>query len=110
LIVSAVGRLLKNVFSWLVVLPSAFTWSVFISRDRNLVSDKPHNPMVNAGAIVICSLILELVQPQTPLAEKYDMVSAYVKVNYTEFVMALSTSRVLPFVSKLSELISERGT
>uniref|UniRef100_A0A7N6BET6 glutaminase n=1 Tax=Anabas testudineus TaxID=64144 RepID=A0A7N6BET6_ANATE len=37
--------------------------------------DKPHNPMVNAGAIVISSLI----KPQSNKAEKFDYVMEFVK-------------------------------
>ena len=33
---------------------------------------KPHNPMLNGGAIMSCALTLQLVQPKTNLAEKYD--------------------------------------
>ena len=34
--------------------------------------DKPHNPMLNGGAIMSCALTLQLIQPRTNLAEKYD--------------------------------------
>ncbi|XP_014285754.1 glutaminase liver isoform, mitochondrial isoform X2 [Halyomorpha halys] len=33
---------------------------------------KPHNPMINAGAIVICSLLKSLIFPNMTLAEKFD--------------------------------------
>ncbi|XP_018059112.1 PREDICTED: glutaminase kidney isoform, mitochondrial isoform X4 [Atta colombica] len=33
---------------------------------------KPHNPMINAGAILICSLLKTLVKPEMGLAEKFD--------------------------------------
>lgn len=35
---------------------------------------KPHNPMVNAGAILICSLLLSLVQPRMFMSEKFDWI------------------------------------
>ena len=35
-------------------------------------SGKPHNPMLNGGAIMSCALTLQLIQPRTNLAEKYD--------------------------------------
>ncbi|XP_011171015.1 glutaminase liver isoform, mitochondrial isoform X2 [Solenopsis invicta] len=35
-------------------------------------SKKPHNPMINAGAILICSLLKTLVKPEMGLAEKFD--------------------------------------
>ncbi|XP_041765883.1 glutaminase liver isoform, mitochondrial isoform X1 [Anopheles merus] len=33
---------------------------------------KPHNPMINAGAILTCSLLKTLVHPEMTLAEKFD--------------------------------------
>lgn len=33
---------------------------------------KPHNPMINAGAILICSLLKTLIFPNMTLAEKFD--------------------------------------
>ena len=35
---------------------------------------KPHNPMVNAGAILICSLLLTLVEPGMFMSEKFDWI------------------------------------
>jgi len=40
-----------------------------ICLDKN---GRPHNPMLNAGAMMSCSLILQLIEPKTSLAEKYD--------------------------------------
>ena len=37
-----------------------------------ICSDKPHNPMLNAGAIMSCGLMLQLIEPKASLAEKYD--------------------------------------
>ncbi|XP_014256097.1 glutaminase kidney isoform, mitochondrial-like isoform X2 [Cimex lectularius] len=33
---------------------------------------KPHNPMINAGAILVCSLLKTLIYPEMTLAEKFD--------------------------------------
>jgi glutaminase len=33
---------------------------------------KPHNPMINAGAILMCSLLQTLIRPDLNLAEKFD--------------------------------------
>ncbi|XP_056615583.1 glutaminase kidney isoform, mitochondrial-like isoform X1 [Triplophysa dalaica] len=51
--------------------PSGFTFNK-LSLDED---DKPHNPMVNAGAIVISSLI----KPGVNKAEKFDYVMEFVK-------------------------------
>nr|XP_012219812.1 PREDICTED: glutaminase liver isoform, mitochondrial isoform X5 [Linepithema humile] len=40
---------------------------------------KPHNPMINAGAILICSLLKGLVKPEMGLAEKFDFTMNYFK-------------------------------
>lgn len=40
---------------------------------------KPHNPMVNAGAIVVCSLLLYLVEPEMRVSEKFDWILHYYK-------------------------------
>lgn len=45
-----------------------------------LFSEKPHNPMINAGAIMTCSLLKTLVKPEMTLAEKFDYTLAYFKV------------------------------
>lgn len=34
--------------------------------------DKPHNPMINSGAILVCALMKTLVKPEMTLAEKFD--------------------------------------
>lgn len=41
---------------------------------------KPHNPMVNAGAIVVCSLLQSLVKPDMTSAEKFDYTQEWFKV------------------------------
>ncbi|XP_012245352.1 glutaminase liver isoform, mitochondrial isoform X3 [Bombus impatiens] len=40
---------------------------------------KPHNPMINAGAILICSLLKSLIKPEMTLAEKFDFTLNYFK-------------------------------
>jgi len=42
-------------------------------------SGKPHNPMLNAGAIMSCSLMLQLIEPQSSLADKYDFLLQYIQ-------------------------------
>lgn len=41
---------------------------------------KPHNPMINAGSILICSLLKTLVEPDMTLAEKFDFTLEMFKV------------------------------
>lgn len=38
---------------------------------------KPHNPMINAGAILVCSLLKTIVKPDMTLAEKFDFTMNY---------------------------------
>ncbi|XP_046384446.1 glutaminase liver isoform, mitochondrial-like [Ischnura elegans] len=40
---------------------------------------KPHNPMINAGAILVGSLLKTLVRPEMTLAEKFDFTMNYFK-------------------------------
>ncbi|OXU23900.1 hypothetical protein TSAR_011441 [Trichomalopsis sarcophagae] len=40
---------------------------------------KPHNPMINAGAILVCSLLKVLIKPEMTLAEKFDFTMNYFK-------------------------------
>jgi len=42
-------------------------------------SNKPHNPMLNAGAMMSCALILKKIFPCLGLAEKYDFLLNYLK-------------------------------
>ncbi|XP_066158122.1 glutaminase liver isoform, mitochondrial isoform X2 [Euwallacea fornicatus] len=38
---------------------------------------KPHNPMINAGAIIVCALLKTIVGPEMSLAEKFDFTMNY---------------------------------
>ncbi|XP_077292117.1 glutaminase isoform X2 [Arctopsyche grandis] len=40
---------------------------------------KPHNPMINAGAILVCAILKTLVKPEMTLAEKFDYVMDFFK-------------------------------
>lgn len=48
---------------------------IFEGGDR----PKPHNPMVNSGAIVICSLLMNLINKSMKTAEKFDWVCDFYK-------------------------------
>lgn len=43
------------------------------------LTEKPHNPMINAGAILVCSLLKSLIKPEMTLAEKFDFTMNYFK-------------------------------
>ena len=60
---------------------------------RLVLAGKPHNPMLNAGAIMSCALILQvtlspcshptraqMIEPPCSLAEKYDFMLNYLQV------------------------------
>ena len=47
--------------------------------------ERPHNPMVNAGAILVLSLLLNLSEVDMSLAEKFDWVMNYFKVSLSFF-------------------------
>ncbi|CAB4064050.1 glsA [Lepeophtheirus salmonis] len=50
------------------------------SNDLELdTNNRPHNPFVNSGAIVINSLLQTLVKPEMSFAEKFDFISTYLK-------------------------------
>ncbi|KAG9511129.1 Glutaminase kidney isoform, mitochondrial [Fragariocoptes setiger] len=40
---------------------------------------RPHNPMVNSGAIVVCSLLMNLIKPEMRSSEKFDWVCDFYK-------------------------------
>jgi len=42
-------------------------------------SDKPHNPLLNSGAIMSASLLLNLVHPEMKMSEKFDFVENYLQ-------------------------------
>ena len=44
---------------------------------RCIILDKPHNPLLNSGAIMSSALLLNLVKPDMPMSEKFDLVMQY---------------------------------
>ncbi|XP_061582774.1 glutaminase 2b [Cololabis saira] len=61
----------EKIHSYVGMEPSGLKFNVLSLDDE----DKPHNPMVNAGAIVISSLI----KPRAKKAEKFDYVMEFAK-------------------------------
>jgi hypothetical protein len=53
-------------------------------------TEKPHNPMINAGAILVCALLKTLVTPEMTLAEKFDFTMNYFKVSSLIFMYILT--------------------
>jgi len=45
------------------------------------LTDKPHNPLVNAGAIIVSALLYQLVSPDMSSSEKFDFVQQYFSVS-----------------------------
>ena len=43
--------------------------------------NKPHNPMLNSGAMIIATLVHSLLQPEMSLAEKFDYMENYYRVS-----------------------------
>ena len=44
------------------------------------IAEKPHNPMVNTGSILVSSLLQTLMKPDMSTAEKFDYINDYIKV------------------------------
>lgn len=42
-------------------------------------NNKPHNPLLNSGAIMSCAMLLSLVKPEMKISEKFDFVMEYLK-------------------------------
>ncbi len=43
-------------------------------------ADKPHNPMLNSGAIMVAALALSKVRPELELPEKFEFMNSYLRV------------------------------
>ncbi|XP_072903074.1 glutaminase kidney isoform, mitochondrial isoform X1 [Hemitrygon akajei] len=64
----------ENVHKYVGKEPSGLRFNkLFLNEEASFVSDKPHNPMVNAGAIVVTSLIKHGLSN----AEKFDYVTQF---------------------------------
>lgn len=65
----------KVVHSYVGQEPSGRSFNQLVLDYNN----KPHNPMINAGAILTCSLIQALIKPDMTAAEKFDYVMSWFK-------------------------------
>lgn len=62
-------------------------WLRAIFMNFIFISEKPHNPMINAGAIITCSLLKTLIKPEMTLAEKFDYTLSYFRVCHHFFFL-----------------------
>ena len=53
--------------------------------------NKPFNPMLNSGAIMIASLAHSLMRPEMPLAEKFEFMQNYFRVSPTDCPICFCT-------------------
>ena len=42
-------------------------------------SDKPHNPLLNSGAIMSSAILLNKIRPDMKMSEKFDYVTDYLR-------------------------------
>ena len=54
--------------------------NLYLSFVNSIFAEKPHNPMVNSGSIVVNALLQNLMQPDMSGAEKFDYLNDYIKV------------------------------
>ena len=54
-------------------------------NSTNIFLDKPHNPLVNSGAIMSAAILLNVLNPQKSSKDKFDFVTEYMKVCLEEF-------------------------
>ena len=62
----------------LFIIPTN-TYGIKRCSSLYLILDQPHNPMVNSGAIMSASILLQLVKPEMNMAQKYDYVFEFFK-------------------------------
>ena len=57
----------------------SFNTYFFLNRHYFTFIDKPHNPLLNSGAIMSSALLLNLIHPEMLMSEKFDFVSDYLR-------------------------------
>jgi len=62
---------------WITTVSESFELSQENFLNIALFIEKPHNPMINAGAILVCALLKTLVNPEMTLAEKFDFTQSW---------------------------------
>ena len=56
-----------------------YRWTRKFFFSKTCITDKPHNPMLNAGAIMCSALCSTLIEPKMKNSEKFDYVLSYMK-------------------------------
>ena len=66
-------------FVWTVIVSCTTGGHVKFFFSKTCITDKPHNPMLNAGAIMCSALCSTLIEPKMKNSEKFDYVLSYMK-------------------------------
>ena len=60
------------------------SWCWNKKSNENLISlvalEKPHNPLINAGALITTSFLLTLMRREMAISEKFEFVKDFIKV------------------------------
>ena len=51
--------------------------------------DKPHNPMLNSGAMMTSAIVSTLIEPSMKNSEKFDYVLQYMKVHVIQLTVKI---------------------
>ena len=70
-------------------------------------TDKPHNPLVNAGSIAVNALLYSLVKPKMSSSEKFDFLQQYFRVCVHYLIWKSPSLSELLFNTGLTHLGSE---
>ena len=59
-------------------------------------ADKPHNPMLNSGAIMCSAIASNLVEPKMKNSEKFDYILNYMRVSWLTQGIIINTEYAIP--------------
>ena len=66
-----------------MILDNKLSYVQFISLIKKFFpkcfSDKPHNPLLNSGAIMSSAILLNKIRPDMKMSEKFDYVTDYLR-------------------------------